>query len=425
MNEIKLVSKAWYGDTPLLIHFPEAWQVDVIGDTEIPELTSDELEKEINLIFESPALPVITKRDARIAVIIDDLTRPTPVKEILSILMTALSMAGFPDDSIAIVIATGSHQQMSANDIIIKLGQELSTRYQVIPHNCRSDLIDLGRTARGTPLMINRYVYESDIKIGIGCIYPHPAAGFSGGAKIICPGIAGAETIQFMHNHLKGANQRGGSMETEFHREIEDISNIVGLDFLINVVINKKRKICGIFCGDKHLAHMRGIEFVKKHYTILPIQDADIVIADMYPFDTDLQFAQDRGFWPVISADKASSKVILAACPKGIGSHGLYPITRSLVQRYIERIKDISWHDLEAPLEKLRKFQRLYYQKSLDYLVYSPGVIEDELKQIFPNATLYRSWEPLLNDLRGKHPPQSTKVAIYRCAPLLIPSTKG
>jgi len=418
MKEVKLLSKAWYGDITLPIQLPEAWQVHVIGDTEIPELSKEELVKEIN---ESFNILDIARRGTRVAIIIDDLTRPTPVKDILSTLMTALSKAGIPDESITIVIATGSHQEMSENDIKLKLGQELSARCRVIPHNCRNNLTDLGRTAHGTPLLINKHVYESDIKIGVGCIYPHPAAGFSGGAKIICPGIAGAETIRFMHDHLKGADQRGGSIETEFHRELEDISDIVGLDLLINVVINQGRKICGIFCGDKYQAHLSGIEFVIKHFTVQPVQDADIIIADMYPFDTDLQFAHDRGFWPVIRAKKTSSKVILAACPKGIGSHGLYPISKSLVQRYLDRIKDITWHDLRNPLEKFHKFQRLYHQKSLDYLVYSPGVIEDELKRVFPNASLYRNWEPLLSDLCGKHPPESTKVAIYRCAPLMIP----
>jgi len=423
MKEITLLTEAWYRDQPYNISFPDSWDVHVLGDLNIPALSTDEIQHQIKQPISGPSIGSIVNAGSRVGIIVDDLTRPTPVIKPITLLINELVQAGISEASIVIVVGSGSHVSASIEDLYFKLGKDILSRYKVVPHNCRENLVDLGRTTRGTPLFINKDVVESDIRIGVGCIYPHPAAGYSGGSKIIAPAVAGAETTRFMHDHLKGAGRRAGPIDTQFRMEIEDIAEIIGLDFVVNMVLNTERNIAGVFCGDRQQAHLQGIKFAKHHYTIDPIADADIVIADMYPFDVDLQFAHDRGFWPLMSAKKRSSKVILAACPKGIGSHDLYPISNTLFQRYTKRIKFFDRRDLGSPVEKITKLHRLYKQKSLKYWVYSTGVREEDLTPVFPNAKLYRRWELLLNELTQNHTSPSTKVAVYRCAPFLIPSS--
>ncbi len=422
MQEIKLRTEAWYKDQSYNIQFPESWEVRVLGDQRMPALAPERIKQIICHPVGSPPLDAIAQPGSRVAIIIDDLTRPTPVQLPIKLVVEVLEQAGVPVESITIVIGSGSHLPPSENDLEIKLGTDILSRLKVISHDCFDNLVDLGKTSRGTPLFINKDVMESDLRIGIGCIYPHPAAGFSGGSKIIAPATAGAETIRYMHDHLRTADRRAGSMDTEFRHEIEDIADRIGLDYVINVVLNQEREIAGLFCGDKLLAHRNGIEFAIKHYSVSPIDDADIVVADMYPFDIDLQFAYDRGFWPLLRARSDATKVILAACPNGLGSHKLYPISMSLFQRYTQRLKKLHWRDLRAPVDRVKKMRRLYRQKSLDYMMVSTGVGEKELKSVFPNARLYRSWDNLLRDLVQHNKTNSTKVAVYRCAPFLIPA---
>ena len=255
----------------------------------------------------------------------------------------------------------------------------------------------------------------------MGCIYPHPAAGFSGGAKILIPGLAGRETIHFMHDHLMPAGKRAGPLDSEFRREMEDIASHHGLGYIINVVLNQEREIAGVFSGDFILAHRQAVKFFKEHYTIESVRNADVVVADMYPFDIDMQFAFDRGFWPLTKVNSQVAKIILAACPNGVGNHTLYPITTSLKGKYIQKIQGMRLKDLRDPIYKIKKIYINYKQKKNNYMILSKGLNLKELKTIFPNGELFRTWAEILKELERVKPGTTLKVAVYRCAPFLIP----
>ena len=109
------------------------------------------------------------------------------------------------------------------------------------------------------------------------------------------PGAVGFQTIRYLHDHFQDAGQRGENVDNEFRVETERIASQIGLDFIVNVAINQKRQISGVFAGDKIHAFRRGVEYVRQAYLVSFQEQADIIIADMYPFDSDLQFAFDRG----------------------------------------------------------------------------------------------------------------------------------
>ena len=421
MQTISLIREAWYKDQPYKIQFPASWDVSVFGDQQIPELSTEEIKARIQTPIGGRPLSEFNRPEARVTIIIDDLTRPTPVRLPLQLVIAELEKSGVSRDSITMVVGGGSHLPMTADDLQIKLGGELLSNYRVIPHDCNSDLVELGRSSRGTPLAYNRRVVESDICIGIGCIYPHPAAGYSGGSKIVSLGVAGAETISYMHDHLLGASHRGELTNNEFRQEVEDIADQVGLDFSVNLVINQQRRISGTFTGDRVKAHRAGVAFARKLFSVKPLNDADVVIADMYPFDADLQFAHDRGFWPLLRARDGAYKVILAACRDGVGSHRLYPVSKRIRYRYLERLTNLHWRDLRSPVKKLKKIRRLHKQKSLDYQMVSARINEEDLATVFPNAELNQSWDDVLDKLIDSRGTQPTQVAVYRCAPFLIP----
>lgn len=119
--------------------------------------------------------------------------------------------------------------------------------------------MDLGRSPAGLPLQINRTLMACDLKIGVGCIYPHPVAGFSGGAKIVLPAVCGPDTVRGMHDYLRGSRERGGATDTELRRDMVAVARSVGRDFIANVALKRDRHICGPYAGDCVLAHEEGV----------------------------------------------------------------------------------------------------------------------------------------------------------------------
>jgi len=420
MKEIKLLSAAWYQDEQMTIEFPASWDTTVLGDQILPALPLTSIKEQIENPIGSKTLNQLAKNRARAVIIVDDLTRPTPAAVLVDVLIAELTNAGIPNESITIIVGSGAHKPATRDEISRKLGPNIPSSISVKSHNSHEDLIFLGTTSKGTPLYINREVYESDLKIGVGCIYPHPGAGFSGGSKILVPGVAGYKTIQHLHDHLRGADHRAGSLNTEFRNEIELIATQVHLDFVVNVVLNQQRQITAIFAGDKNIAHRQGVEFASKQYHVQPVHGADIVIADMYPFDADLQFAYDRGFWPLHQAKRDASKIVLAACPEGVGDHELFPLEGALQVRISRRLRNFKMRDLKTLPYRIQSGRNMMKKKSLAFMMLTRGISEEELRPIFPNGKIYHQWDNLLLELKRRHTIPPVKVAVYKCAPFLI-----
>lgn len=422
LQKIRLVTKAWFGDEDLTIDFPSAWNVVMAGPPDQIGLREHELREALCEPIGTPRLSELAKARTRAAILVDDLTRPTPADALLPLLVEELKRGGIPDRAITIVIAGGTHPPATREEIAKKVGVAISSAIMVVAHDCRRDLAYCGRSPAGLPLHLNRAVMECDLKIGVGCIYPHPFAGFSGGAKIILPAACGVETTRMMHDYLRGSRERGGSIHTELRQDMLAVARQVGLQFIVNVTLNQHRQICGLFAGDVVAAHEKGVRYAKALYHVPPMPDADVVVADMYPFDTSWQFAHDRGMWPLERAKREASRVVVAACPLGLGTHELFPIANPLWARIGRRIRHFRLADLQRPFEKVKAAVHLIQQKQHRLKVLSPGLKPEELKKVFPHAQLFSDWNAIRSGLLVRHGQGPVKVVVYRCAPLLIPS---
>ena len=196
---------------------------------------------------------------------------------------------------------------------------------------------------------------------------------------------------------------------------------MIGLDFIINVALNQDRDICAVFSGDKFEAFEKGVDFVRRSYTVDPVEDADIIIADMYPFDADIQFSYDRGLWPLEFANQNSVKVILASCPAGLGSHQLFPVKNSFWVRLARRVRYFQWRDVRTLAYRLKAAKRLVSRKSLQVNLVSSELPEDQFNTVFPSGKLFRDWSSVLEQYGDQFSERPIKVAIYRCAPLMLP----
>lgn len=226
----------------------------------------------------------------KVVILADDYTRLTPTDIIIPPILDELNAAGVPDERIKVIVASGSHRAMTGEEKLCKYGDQVMRRVEVRDHDYlhQEHLLDYGVTERGTHIWVNREALQADVRISVGVIFPHFPAGWGGGAKIMLPGIAGDETTaQF---HLLGVTDPDtqlGQVDTATRREMEEFAARVGLHFIVNVVLNEKGQVAGVFAGHFIQAHRAGVSFARQVFETPFPEKADLVLASTYPSDAD------------------------------------------------------------------------------------------------------------------------------------------
>lgn len=232
--------------------------------------------------IDSPPLRYLVDSRKSIGIIFDDWTRSTPVARLLPPLLEELTAGGAKDDNITFVCANGMHdpEQMTAERMVDKLGQEMFSRFRVVSHNAYDpgELVFLGVSRRlSTPLFINKAVAQADVKIAVGTISPHGDVGYSGGAKAILPGVADLWSI--IHHHT-GSFPRRGRLDNPLREDIEECGLLAGLDFILNVVCNSRGEVIRAVAGSPRRAHREAVSFGDREIWGASIAEpADILIA--------------------------------------------------------------------------------------------------------------------------------------------------
>ena len=318
-----------YGTGTLPMEIPEA---NVAGVLEIAE--SVPLPDENGAVREAIARPIASPPLAELAggrtsacIVISDITRPVPNKVILPPLLEVLEQSGIPREKITILIATGIHRPNDVAELETMVGRDIMETYRIVNHFSQKPETQayLGKTENGTPVYINKTYLEADLKITTGLIEPHLMAGYSGGRKAICPGIASVETMKVMHGpelmeHPKSAV---GILDgNPFHKEATEIARMAGVDFNLNVAIDKHRSITGIFAGELVESHRVGAAVVEKQAKVTLPAPADAVVVSSAGYPLDSTFYQAiKGLLTAVEIVKQGGSILLvAACSEGIGS---------------------------------------------------------------------------------------------------------
>ena len=318
-----------YGTGTLPMEIPEG---NVVGVLEIAE--SVPLPDENGAVREAIARPIASPPLAELAggresacIVISDITRPVPNKVILPPLLEVLEQSGIPREKITILIATGIHRPNNTEELETMVGSDIMETYRIVNHFSQKPETHthLGKTENGTPVYINTTYLEADLKITTGLIEPHLMAGYSGGRKAICPGIASVETMKVMHGpelmeHPKSAV---GILDgNPFHKEATEIARMAGVDFNLNVAIDKHRSITGIFAGELVESHRVGAAFVEKQAKVTLPAPADAVVVSSAGYPLDSTFYQAiKGLLTAVEIVKQGGSILLvAACSEGIGS---------------------------------------------------------------------------------------------------------
>ena len=310
-----------------------------------PENKLKELMK--NPINSSSLKDLVNRKKAqKILIVVNDITRPTPYEVVLPPLLDELHQIGIKKENITFMVATGIHRSNSPEEIKEIFGEDIFSTYKFINHNCDDhNLKDLGNLKSGNKLWVDPMVSDIDFIITTGVIVPHYFAGFSGGRKSILPGICGRKTIESNHAQMVHLNARAGNLKgNPVHQEMQEAAEKVGVDFNINVVIDKNHKIVEIVAGELLTSWLQGVEVCKQIY-ICPIEKkADVVIASTggYPKDINVYQAQKALNNAYQAVKPGGTIILLAECPEGYGE--------DIFERWIEEANSID--DILSRLNK-------------------------------------------------------------------------
>ncbi|HEX4286913.1 MAG TPA: nickel-dependent lactate racemase [Terracidiphilus sp.] len=320
------------------------------------------------------------------AISVCDITRPAPNRVTLPPLLARLETAGIVRDNIRILIATGLHRAATAEEINRIVGSEIASTYAILNHDARdfSAHRSIGTTRRGTPVYVDERFVSADLHITLGFIEQHLMLGFSGGRKLIVPGLAAQETIKVIHSpkFIREPLATEGSIEgNPLHEELLECARMVRHDFIVDVALTQERKIAGVFAGDPVKAHSAGVEFVRRACLEEIDEPADVVITSAAGFPLDLTFYQSvKGITAATHLAKPGGRILLvAACSEGIGSTEFAGMIREMgnFSDYLDEVRDLP---VDVDRWQVEKLALAGVQNELYF--YAPGVTKGELGQL-------------------------------------------
>lgn len=290
---------------------------------------------------ESPPLESLASKGTRVLLLVDDITRQTPAGAVLPPVLDRLLGAGVDPAEIRILIAAGTHAHMTPSEIETKLGPEIPRRHGVTLHHWRDEanLREIGATADGTPIRVNRLLGQADLVVGVGQIVPHRVMGFTGGSTIVQPGVSGPEVTGYTHwmSAFYAGPEIVGIASNPVRLEVERIARLAGLRFIVNVVMDGQERVLHVVAGDPVAAHRQGAELSRQIYGAPQPQLAEIVVAESYPADYDLWQAAKGIYASELAVRPGGVVILVTRCRHGVAEE--HPEVEQLGYLGFEEVK--------------------------------------------------------------------------------------
>lgn len=258
-------------------------------------INEDEVKRALNLPIGSKKLRDIVSCNEKVVIITSDITRPMPTKLVLPLVIDELKAAGVKASEIEVILALGSHRKHTEKEKEYIVGQEIYNSQIKITDSDMTNCVRLGMCNNGTPVDIFEPVVKADRVICLGNIDYHYFAGYSGGIKAIMPGVSSWEAIQANHSNMVKEEAHAGNIETNPVRlDIDQVSEFIKVDFLVNVILDEKKNVVKAVAGDVIKAHRQGCQELDKLYGVTVKEKADIVITSPGGFPKDLNLYQSQ-----------------------------------------------------------------------------------------------------------------------------------
>ena len=415
-----------FGKCGLNLELPDGFEYRVLeARSAVPlDNPASAIEQALDSPIGTPPLAELARGKRSAAISVCDITRPAPNREVLPPLLARLEAAGIPREAITILIATGLHRPATEAEFREICGEATAANYRIVNHHARelSEHRPLGSTASGTPVYIDERFVSADLHITLGFIEPHLMLGYSGGRKLIVPGLAAQETIKVLHSprFMRDARAVEGSIEDNpLHRELLEIARLARHDFLVDVALARgtpRRPIAAVFAGDPVAAHRRGVEFVSRVMLENLDEPVDAVITTAAGYPLDLTFYQAvKGITAASHIVKPGGKIlILAACEEGVGGPEFAAmLAEGLPDRaFMKKIEGTPVVVDQWQIEKLG-----LVTTRAEVLYYVPGLPQKYHAALWGRS--YPSAEEAVRALAGKLP-RNARVAVIPEGPYVL-----
>jgi nickel-dependent lactate racemase len=368
-----------YGKTDVCVRIPARNLLGTIEPSERQGVADPkaEVERALKEPIGTKLLSEIVKPESKVAIVVDDATRKSPSQILILPVLAELGAAGVKDENITVIFGCGTHRATKPEEAKELLGEEVLKRVKVISHDCRApDLVHIGNTkTQGNKVWVNRVFAEADVRVLLGDVNFHYYAGYGGGRKSVLPAVAGEETIKVNHAQMVSSNAFTGNLQDNpVHIDMTEAARLAKVDFILNVVENKKGEIVKAFAGDLEAAFMEGVKLVDELYRVTVDRRADIVVvsAGGYPADINLYQAL-KGVENALDAVKRNGVIILVAeCTEGVGNQVFYDwMTRfsdvKSAEREVRRSFVLGGHKVYYLLKALQNHQIILVSSMPDY----------------------------------------------------------
>ena len=401
---------AWSEDATVELAAPEGCEVELLPMQPAAPLTPAAIDAALDAPIHAARLQELGTGVRSAVIVIDDITRPTRTAEILPPLIERLLAAGVAADAITILIANGAHRAASAADLEKKVGAALLARFAVQSHDAGGDLTPTGVDLAGTPVCVSRAFAAADLRIGISAVMPHPFAAFSGGAKLVIPGLANLDALARSHKFaLMGFSGGRNPDANRFRQQMEEAVRRIGFHWVACAVVNDRRDTVGLFAGDLERAHRAAATAAAEiAVTHPPSSPLDALILNAYPKDGEL-LQIEAAFVGLRSGmfewlQPGAPIVLAAACQEGLGVHRLFGPGGSLFRTPSPR-GFLGQHPL---------------------WIYSPAAQEADVRQVFCDRyPLFSSWSAVAAALETHAPGAARRLGVVPCAPLQLAAARA
>ncbi|MBO3802608.1 MAG: nickel-dependent lactate racemase [Candidatus Brockarchaeota archaeon] len=362
--------KLRYGADEIEVELPDGRVAFVAGPEEARgagDLESRVAEALANPVG-SPPLRRVAGKGKKVAIAVDDLTRSTPCRAILPKVLGELAEAGVREKDVKVIIALGTHRPMTDAEIVERYGEEVVSRVEVENHDAKSKgAVTLGKTPSGTPVIVNREFQSAEVKVAIGNVIPHLYAGWSGGAKSVQPGVSSEATT--FSTHIAAARvpfeEILGKAENPIRRDMEDVARRVGLDFIVNTVLNGRGELVEAFAGDMVRAHREAVGLASGIFCPRIPSEADVVLVSSHPADIDYWQAVKGAVSASMAVKRGGTVILVTPCREGIspthpdaerhGRHDLQEVERLVEDRAIQDLASAAFAMVQARVRRKAK----------------------------------------------------------------------
>lgn len=406
MQEYRIPWGQWYEQSTRTLSFPDHWDVRYCPMRQRPTMTAEQIEAAIDRPIGTARLEQLAAGKKNACIVMDDISRPTPGALLLPMVIRKLVAAGMDYSRIKVLVALGGHRPMTRQEMRIKVGSWVMEHVAVLNHSpfC-ADLVTVPDDEQ--VIKINKNFMDAELRIAVGCIVPHTLAGFSGGAKAVIPGIGGIETLHA--NHTLVFADKGSSMSFKtstcdpnnpMRKNMEQIVGKVGLDFIVNVVLNDRMEVGDAYAGHFIQAHRAACNSAMQALRTPLVENADILISSAFPKDT--EYSQIGTCFAVLGHDKErcvkkdGTIVCMTAASEGPGFHALFGPGMSLFSPHNDNIPPLELHGTET-------------------LICSDGVSRTDIQQFYVGEApqVHKDWDEILPKLIRKYEGKRPVVAIY------------